>query len=251
MASMRPLNERILANPYTTGLVASAVIGSIWMINDYKQWRAFGTGGTPPNVYDSCIGSSGYCRMTLFRILFAYHIPRQTNPETLSTEGPSYLKESLPPRAGGRPKLMPRILPQRQVPEPIDPGTREQLLTLMRRLADEHPDILETKPSATEGKTTDGLYARKDNANINPLVKSETTLDHEIGHAHPTDNGLHVWLSDPDARQVIAAGWGQRFCLPMVQSGWIMVYAPRDSAELRVIEDIVKAAVRWVTNVAI
>jgi Family of unknown function (DUF5519) len=146
---------------------------------------------------------------------------------------------------------MPRILPQRQVPEHIDPATRDRLMFLMHRLADEHPDILEIKPSTTEGRTTDGLYARKDNPNINPIVIADRGLDFEIGHAHPTDNSLHVWLSDPDARKVIAAGWGQRFCLPMVQSGWTMVYAPRNKSELELIEKIVKASVRWVTNVAI
>lgn len=146
---------------------------------------------------------------------------------------------------------MPRILPQRQVPEPIDPSTREHVMSLVHRLADEHPDILEIKPSVTEGRTADGLYVRKDNAKVNSIVRSDRTLDFEIAHAHPADHSLHVWLSDLDARKVIEARWGQRFCLPMVQSGWTMVYAPRNSKELEVVEHIVKASVQWATDAAV
>lgn len=189
--------------------------------------------------------------MTICRIVFAWHIPRQINPETLSNDGPSYLKVSIPPRSGGRPRIMPRILPQRQYPEPIDPAAEKQLMSLMCRLAERHPKILEVKPSETEGKTADGLYARTDNEKVNPLARTSRELHYEIAHAHPRDKSLHVWLSDPDARKVIEAGWGQRFSLPMVPSGWTMVYAPRNEAELEVIDEIVKAGVAWVTGITI
>jgi hypothetical protein len=64
----RRLLETIKANPVVSGL-ATAVLGTAWyvfgrrhieirnfmtnyirVIHDYRQWRAFGTGGTPPNV---------------------------------------------------------------------------------------------------------------------------------------------------------------------------------------------------------
>jgi hypothetical protein len=120
----------------------------------------------------------------------------------------------------------------------------------MRHIASLHPNLVEIKPSHTEGKSTDGLYALKDIDTLNPLAKDKI-LDHEIAHAHPADNSLHVWLSDPDARSVIEAGWGLRFPLTFVKSGWIMVYAPRDEAELAVVESIVRASVGWITGVSI
>lgn len=193
---------------------------------------------------------SGYCRLTLCRIMFAYHVPLQTESKTLSSDGPSFLK-IIPARAGGRPRLMPHILPQRQRPEPIEQLTKKKLMSLMSRLASEHPDILESRPSHTEGMTADGLYARKNNKSVNPIVVADRTLDYEIGHAHPTDSSLHLWLSEADARKIIEARWGQRFCLPNVQKGWTMVYAPRNLEELQLIEEFVKASVRWVTGVAI
>lgn len=188
--------------------------------------------------------------MRVCTIVFAYHVPRQIDPKTLSSDGPSFLKV-IPVRAGSRPKLMPRILPQRQRPEPIEPAIKVELMTLMRRLASQRPDILESRPSHTEGGTADGLYARKNNKKVNPIVVGDRALDYEIGHAHAVDNSLHLWLSEADARKIIEARWGQRFCLPNVQKGWTMIYAPRNAEELALIEEFVNASVRWVTGVAI
>jgi hypothetical protein len=120
----------------------------------------------------------------------------------------------------------------------------------MRSLATAYADLLELKPSHTEGKSTDGLYARKGLDKLNPVAR-DRILDHEIAHAHPAENSLHVWLSDVDARKVIESGWGQRFPLTFVASGWTMVYAPRNGAELEVVEVIVKAGVAWITGVEI
>jgi len=194
--------------------------------------------------------NSGYCRMTLLRIVFAYHNPSHTDYKTISPEGQSYLK-TIPPRAGGRAKIMPRILPQRQFVEPIDPSTHDRLMDLMRRLADEHPELFEMKLSQAEGGTADGLYVRDEVVGMNHEVRETRRLDKEIAHAHPSENSLHVWLSNLDARKVIEAGWGQRFPLPMTPTGFIMVYAPRNSSEMDVVEDIVRASAHWATGVAI
>ncbi|CRG90075.1 hypothetical protein PISL3812_07116 [Talaromyces islandicus] len=239
--------ERIVASakaePLYSGLAAVVALISGWLVNDYRAWKAFGTGGTQPNVL-------GYCRMTYFRIIYAYHIPSQTNYKTISPEGQSYLK-TIPPRAGGRAKIMPRILPQRQFVEPIDPSTRDRLMNLVRRLVNEHPELFELRPSRTEGGTVDGLYIRDEVTTMNSEVRGDPILKKEIAHSHPSENSLHVWVSNPDARKIIEAGWGQRFCLPKAPTGWIMVYAPRNSSEMDIVEDIVKAAVHWATGVAI
>jgi hypothetical protein len=140
-------------------------------------------------------------------------------------------------------------MPQRQHPEHIDPSTRARLQTLMEQLSCSHPDILEIKPSHTEGKSTNGLYARRNLETLNPIAK-DRILDHEIAHAHPADNSLHVLLSDPDAKKVIEAGWGEMFPLPLSVK-MTMVYAPRNVAELAVIEDIVHAGIKWVTGTVV
>lgn len=187
--------------------------------------------------------------MTKIRVNHALSSNDLLDPSTLSTTGPSYIKTPLPKRSD-RPKIMPRIMPQRQVPESIESATRTKLQALVRGIASEHPELLEVKLSHTEGKSTDGLYARKDVETLNPLARNKV-LDHEIAHAHPADNSLHVWLSEVDARKVIEAGWGQRFPLTFVDRGWIMVYAPRSYTDLAIVEVIVKAGVSFLTGVEI
>ena len=188
--------------------------------------------------------------MTKLRVKHNLSGPDLLDPSYLDTDGPSHLKKPLPKREGSRPKIMPRTMPQRQRPESIDPSTRTTLQSLMQTIAAAHPDVLEVKPSHTEGRSTDGLYAKPDNPKLNPIAKDKI-LNHEIAHAHPADNSLHVWLSDPDARKVIEANWGQRFPLTFVKHGWTMVYAPRNDEELAVVEQIVKAGAEWLTGVAI
>lgn len=166
------------------------------------------------------------------------------------SSGPKYLA-SLPKRGSPRPRLMPRILPQRQVPDRVlSTASRARLHDMVNALAAERPDVLEVRPSHTEGKTTDGLYARAGRPELNPIA-TDKILDHEIGHAHPSDDSLHVWISDRDAIEVVEKGWGQRFCLPFVEKGWVMVYAPRNMEEVEVVESILRAAAQYITGVKI
>ena len=185
--------------------------------------------------------------MTKLRVNAILHPDDLTDPSPLSKDGPQYLKSPLPKREGKRPKPMPRIMPQRQRPEAIDAKAKEKLQSMVRRLGEEHPDLLVVKPSKTEGGTTDAIYAKPDLQSLNPIAKDKI-LDHEIAHAHPAENSLHVWVSDLDAREIISSGWGERFPLKFVKSGWTMVYAPRNEEEVEVVERIVKAAIAWITG---
>jgi len=187
--------------------------------------------------------------MSKFRFGHLLAGPDLLDPSPHANTGPSYLDAPLPARAGGRARIMARIMPQRQVPEPIDPDTRTRLLGLVRRLANEFPDLLESKPSHTEGRSTDGLYVLAEVPTLNAEAREDKVLAREVAHAHPADNSLHVWLSGLDARNVMEAGWGQRFPLPFVRSGWTMVYAPRNDDEMDVVEKIVKAGIAWVAGV--
>ncbi|ETS82033.1 hypothetical protein PFICI_07035 [Pestalotiopsis fici W106-1] len=234
----------VRTNPLATGLITTAAISIAWTVKDFSDWKSFGTGGTPPTW-------AGYWRMTKLRVkaLLANDDLLDTSVYDRSS-GPLHLTE-LPTRGVPRPKLMPRILPQRQVPDRVlSTASRARLHDMVTVLAAEHPDLLEVKPSHTEGKTTDGLYAKRDVSSLNPVARDKI-LDHEIGHAHPSDDSLHVWLSDRDAIEVVEKGWGQRFCLPFVNRGWVMVYAPRNMEEVEVVESILKAAVQYLTGVKV
>jgi len=68
----------------------------------------------------------------------------------------------------------------------------------------------------------------------------------EFAHLHPAyDGSLHLVLPEPQAREVIAKGWGEFH--PLVEQGVmpptnVMVYGPRDEAELESVISIVLAA---------
>ncbi|RDW56401.1 hypothetical protein BP5796_13223 [Coleophoma crateriformis] len=128
---------------------------------------------------------------------------------------------------------------------PGEPAPHARLQGLVRRIAAERPDLFEIQPSHTEGGTADGLYGLKDLPTLNPIAR-DAAVNHELTHVHPSDNSVYVFLSEPDAKKVTEAGCGQRSAIPVVKGGWIMVYAPRDEAELDLVEEIVRAAAAWI-----
>lgn len=70
----------------------------------------------------------------------------------------------------------------------------------------------------------------------------------EFAHLHPPGDGsLHLMLSEEDADEVIAKGWGELH--PAAREGLIpgaalMIYGPRDEGELDVVWRIIEASYR-------
>jgi hypothetical protein len=71
-------------------------------------------------------------------------------------------------------------------------------------------------------------------------------IDREFAHLHPhPDYSLHAMLPTQTVAEAVAAGWAEPH--PVALRGLIpptavMLYAPRDEAELEVIETLVRAA---------
>lgn len=71
-------------------------------------------------------------------------------------------------------------------------------------------------------------------------------VGNEFAHLHPAyDGSLHLVLPEAEAREVIAKGWGEFH--PLVEQGIapptnVMVYGPRNEAELDTVMHIVRAA---------
>ena len=168
----------------------------------------------------------------------------------LSDDGPKFLHKELPQRRGDRPRIMSRTMPQRQIPDPLDAVVKERLHALPAKFSREHPDVLILDKSKTEGGSTDAIYAKPDLPGRHPSAKNRI-LGNEFLHAHPAENSLHVWLSPPDAKAVVGKGWGERFPLSamgLTHPSFIFVYAPRSMEEVDVVEDIVKAAIAYLTG---
>jgi hypothetical protein len=71
-------------------------------------------------------------------------------------------------------------------------------------------------------------------------------IDREFAHLHPApDHSLHAMLPTETVTEAVAAGWAEPH--PVALRGLIpptalMLYAPRDDAELEVIESLVRAS---------
>lgn len=78
-------------------------------------------------------------------------------------------------------------------------------------------------------------------------------IGREFAHIHPhPDNGsLHVKLSAEDARDVVDAGWGEDHYLVTqgkYPPGLIMVFSPRDNAELETVKKVVARSYEFATG---
>ncbi|MEM8775500.1 MAG: hypothetical protein AAGF53_10740 [Pseudomonadota bacterium] len=70
-------------------------------------------------------------------------------------------------------------------------------------------------------------------------------------HPHPDSGSMHVKLKAADAKAVVDAGWGEDHYLVTqghYPPGLIMVFSPRDTAELDIVEKIVKRSYAYATN---
>ena len=71
----------------------------------------------------------------------------------------------------------------------------------------------------------------------------------EFAHLHPPpDQSLHITLPERRAREAIQAGWAEFH--PLVEEGQlpptvVMVYAPRDEAELTVVSGLVRESYQF------
>ena len=81
----------------------------------------------------------------------------------------------------------------------------------------------------------------------------------EISHVHSSgDHSIHVTLSQQDCIKVLNAGWGQRHGLAGVKTlellgfalsyQYILLYAPRDIAEIQIVMEIVEASIKYMSN---
>lgn len=247
------LSNTLTSRPRNTAITSAAVAVSLslaWVLNDFRAWKAFGTGGTPPTW-------SGYWRMTKLRVnrFLLFGKDSLADASHLSSAGPSYLDaDKVPVRQGERPPTVARTMPQRQVPyktHDVAPLVADRVRDMMATLAAQHPDILDLLPSKTEGGSTDAIYAKTTLATLNPETQTNKMIGTEIAHAHPSEGSLHVWLSEADARLVVEQAWGLRFPLSFVPKGWVLVYAPRTMGEVEVVEHIVRAGIAWISGVEV
>ncbi|KAH4002152.1 hypothetical protein HBI26_031910 [Parastagonospora nodorum] len=212
---------------------------ALYIHNDYKAFLSLGPGGTPATPL-------GYLKIKLLSLvclrdpLRPMPIPAHFRPQT-----GYFTSTSLPTRKGPRPQVR-GIAPQRQKTQESPAAVYTQLVERLSALAADPRNKLVERTSCFE-KNSSGLFASV------PITR---TCGGEICHAHPSDGSMHLTLHPADAKLVLENGWGERH--PLARGGWcrrfvpkefVLVYAPRDAAEVEVVMNIVAASVWWVSGI--
>ncbi|KAF2276109.1 uncharacterized protein EI97DRAFT_398768 [Westerdykella ornata] len=231
-----------LNTPSTLLLNLSTLLAALLTIyyihNDYLLFLSLGPGGTPSTPL-------GYLKIKLLSLislrdpLRPLPIPPHFRPQK------GYLTPtSLPKRHGPRPVIR-GIAPQRQKTDISPPHIYQAFVHELQLLAADPENLLVERTSCFE-KHSSGLFSTA------PITR---TCGGEVCHVHPSDGSLHLTLHPADARILIEAGRGERH--PLAKGGWfrrfvpkefVLVYAPRDAEEVRVVREVVAASVWWVSG---
>jgi hypothetical protein len=145
---------------------------------------------------------------------------------------------TLPHRAGARPRTTPTN-PHTQLDQQPDDGALAQ--ELARRVF-ALPGVVE-EPSRVSVPGARALTLAADE----PTGPAEAFLvGREFAHLHPApDHSLHAMLPPEMVAEAIEAGWAEPHPvarLGMIPATAVMLYAPRNHAELDVVEQLVRAS---------
>lgn len=144
----------------------------------------------------------------------------------------------LPPRAGERPRTTPTTPHTQLDQQPTDLRWVEELAEGVFAL----PGVVEEPSRISVPGARALILARGE-----PAGPPEAFLiEREFAHLHPApDHSLHAMLPAETATEAVAAGWAELHPVALrgvIPPTAVMLYAPRDEAELEVIEGLVRAS---------
>jgi hypothetical protein len=149
--------------------------------------------------------------------------------------------EPLPRRPGPPPETTPTNPHTQLTQQPADDRLRDELARRVFAL----PDV-EERPSAISVPGARALWLREGAGDGPP---DAFMIGREFAHLHPRgDRSLHAMLPRDVARAAVDAGWAEQHPvarLGLIGPGAVMLYAPRDDAELAVVERLEHATYRY------
>ncbi|KAL2001935.1 hypothetical protein VTN02DRAFT_951 [Thermoascus thermophilus] len=220
---------------------------------DYQMFLSYGPGGVPYNVL-------GWLGVSLLLAPLGSEM-FSVDEYDRSPDKRSWLSDDegpIPPREGGRPRVGPHVVPQRQLTQIPPEEMKLKLTAAVRALYEANRHLLQLRPSVYE-KHTEALFLADGVRGNNPAGEHSVG---EVSHVHGTsDHSVHVTLAPQDCKKVLLAGWGQRHALDgsrilkrfggpgkYLPREYILVYAPRTDAELQTVLRIVRASVGYMAN---
>ena len=142
----------------------------------------------------------------------------------------------LPHRAGSAPRVSWDI-PQQQLSQNAPTDLQESLFRRVRALPGIRGGESQISvPGARAFRLPAGTGP--DDAYLVPQVR-------EFAHLHPADDGsLHLALPPAQAADLVAHGWGlpHPWAGTRLSAGFVMLFGPRDDAELEVVAGVVAAS---------
>jgi phospholipase/carboxylesterase len=150
----------------------------------------------------------------------------------------------LPVRAG-RPPDVTAAIPQHQETQNAPAELQERLWSRLAAL----PDV-KTGPTKVGVEGTRALLVDR-TAAAGPDAAFILPDDGEFAHQHPDPDGsLHVVLPDAQAYDAVSKGWALAHPLAGVRlsAGMVLVYGPRDPAEVEIVAAIAAASHRYATS---
>jgi hypothetical protein len=145
---------------------------------------------------------------------------------------------SLPRRVGARPRTTPTNPHTQLDQQPTDSRWTEELARRVFAL----PGVVAV-PSRISVPGARALVLAPGEA-VGP--PEAFLIDREFAHLHPApDHSLHAMLPIELVSEAVAAGWAEPHPVALrglIPSNAVMLYAPRDEAELDVIERLVRAS---------
>lgn len=145
---------------------------------------------------------------------------------------------TLPQRQGPKPRTTPSN-PHEQLEQNASADLQEKLWNWMRALP-----RTTTRPSGIGPAGTRAVWSDSDA----PEGRRVFMIGREFAHLHPRyDGSLHMVLAPDEADAVIASGWAERHPLAgrFAPSSAVMVFGPRDEAELQIVKLIIDRSYAW------
>lgn len=142
------------------------------------------------------------------------------------------------PERTGQPPTTTAGMPHSQVDQNSPPDVFAALADWLFSL----PDVQERR-SRVSLPSSRAAWVIDERAITNPLAEREFTHL----HLEPGPGSQHLGLAQADAEMVLARGWGEPHPIDGLRPGmrYLMIFAPRDHAELATIQTIVRRAYDW------
>jgi hypothetical protein len=251
--SFERLANAIYAHPAAALSTLGAAIVLPLAISDYRLFISYGPNGVPQNAL-------GWLLVTILRPLGReqHSSALYKNEKLPFVNEPGYLPAHFPPpRSSERPTVGPHPVPQRQLNQLPSDDVRKELIKRFAELGNKaaQKGLVEVRKSEFERMHT-ALFVSK--ARNWHAVAQQTRG--ELSHVHAgLDGSIHVMLHPADCHTLFERGWAQRHAFSGVSVikhlfgasipvNYVLVYAPRNEAEVDIAISIVKASIQFMAG---